>query len=180
MATTFSNHIHRRSIWKIFQCKSSSLQIAMKEQDRSLMKQFIDLRSTILQLRCVLEMHSSNSDVSSYGGSNISLDDTLNAGSPILNRKYLSVDMEATEFRSRTCSLLTPRKAPITRIKWKSNEYIWLPGAVPGWFSRQVVKVTKRMNITIRYFKTLCTAAFAYNWRYKKKTNKPNHYYFMS
>jgi hypothetical protein len=46
----------------------------MKEQDRSLMKQFIDLRSTIVQLRCMYEFQRSNSDISSLSGSNYSLD----------------------------------------------------------------------------------------------------------
>ncbi|XP_060076663.1 uncharacterized protein LOC132556294 [Ylistrum balloti] len=100
----------------------------MKEQDKSLMKQFIDLRSTIVQLRCMFEVHSSSSDISSMSGSNMSLDDLLRPGSPMGSPNHLSpiadID-ESTEFRSRTSSLLTPsRKSPITRIKWKSNEFI--------------------------------------------------------
>ncbi|KAK3090082.1 hypothetical protein FSP39_009003 [Pinctada imbricata] len=98
--------------------------IAMKEQDKNLMKQFIDLRSTIKQLRCILEMQSSNSDISSMGGSNMSLDDVLASGSPVIKNSYLAPEYEMTEFRSRTSSLLTPKKTPVTRIKWKSNEFI--------------------------------------------------------
>lgn len=96
----------------------------MKEQDKYLMKQFIDLRSTIKQLRCILEMQSSNSDISSMGGSNMSLDDVIVSGSPVIRNSYLTPEYEMTEFRSRTSSLLTPKKTPVTRIKWKSNEFI--------------------------------------------------------
>ncbi|XP_069127646.1 uncharacterized protein [Argopecten irradians] len=101
----------------------------MKEQDKSLMKQFIDLRSTIVQLRCLFEVHSSSSDISSMSGSNMSLDDVLRPGSPMSSSNHLApiadID-ETTEFRSRTSSLLTPptKKSPVTRIKWKSNEFI--------------------------------------------------------
>ncbi|ESO92344.1 hypothetical protein LOTGIDRAFT_233117 [Lottia gigantea] len=45
----------------------------MKEQDKFLLKQFINLRTTILQLRCMYELHSSQSDVSSIDGSTCSL-----------------------------------------------------------------------------------------------------------
>ena len=93
----------------------------MKEQDRSLMKQFIDLRSTIVQLRCMYEFQRSNSDISSLSGSNYSLDESFR-NSPTPRNSYLEVD--GTEFRARTSSLLTPRKTHITHLKWRSNEYI--------------------------------------------------------
>lgn len=95
--------------------------LRMKEQDRSLMKQFIDLRSTIVQLRCMYEFQSSNSDISSLSGSNYSLDESFR-NSPTPRNSYLEVD--GTEFRARTSSLLTPRKTHITHLKWRSNEYI--------------------------------------------------------
>ncbi|KAL5022255.1 hypothetical protein ScPMuIL_001410 [Solemya velum] len=96
----------------------------MKEQDKSLMKQFIDIRSSILELRCFIEMYSSNSDISSFGGSTFSLDD-LGSPSPVNSPGVLSSpDVDVTEFRSRSASLLSPKHSPITRIKWKSNEYI--------------------------------------------------------
>jgi len=103
------------------------LQINMKEQDKSLMKQFIELRSTIVQLRCMYEFNSSCSDISSMSGSNMSLDDSLRTASPYGSPGLLSpihADLECLEFRSRTSSLLTPKRSPVTRIKWKSNEYI--------------------------------------------------------
>ena len=96
----------------------------MKEQDRSLMKQFIDLRSTIVQLRCLYEFQSSNSDISSMSGSNYSLDESFRNSPPLRNGFHGYLEVDGTEFRARTSSLLTPRRSQITHIKWRSNEYI--------------------------------------------------------
>lgn len=99
----------------------------MKEQDKSLMRQFINLRSTIVQLRYMFEFHSSNSDVSSIGGSNISLDEIHKSTSPPRSHHFLSPSDffdNSVEFRARTSSLLTPKRTPVTRIKWKSNEFL--------------------------------------------------------
>ncbi|GFS20382.1 hypothetical protein ElyMa_001569300 [Elysia marginata] len=55
----------------------------MKEQDKSLLKQFIELRASILQLRCLYDpdLHGSCSDVSSVGsGSTYSLNEPAGAG----------------------------------------------------------------------------------------------------
>lgn len=99
--------------------------LQMKEQDRSLMKQFIDLRSTIVQLRCMYEFQSSNSDISSLSGSNYSLDESYRISPPPKHQLHGYLDVDGgTEFRTRTNSLLTPRRTQITHLKWKSNEYI--------------------------------------------------------
>ncbi|XP_076088808.1 uncharacterized protein LOC143059206 [Mytilus galloprovincialis] len=98
--------------------------LQMKEQDRSLMKQFIDLRSTIVQLRCMYEFQSSNSDISSLSGSNYSLDESYRHSPPLRHGLNGHLEVEGTEFRARTSSLLTPRRSNITHIKWRSNEYI--------------------------------------------------------
>ncbi|KAL3868786.1 hypothetical protein ACJMK2_041547 [Sinanodonta woodiana] len=94
----------------------------MKLQDRALMRQFIHLRSGIIQLRCLYELNSSNSDLS-YDGSNLSLDGSVTS---ISQNGYLSSsELEPVEFRGRTSSLLAPKRThSITRIKWASNEYI--------------------------------------------------------
>lgn len=101
--------------------------ILMKEQDKALMKQFINLRSGIVQLRCLYEMTSSNSDISE-DGSCFSLDELRSAGPYAVQNGFLvNPDLEMTEFRARTTSLLSPRGRkwrPVTKIKWKSNEYI--------------------------------------------------------
>ncbi|KAK3599810.1 hypothetical protein CHS0354_022375 [Potamilus streckersoni] len=96
--------------------------ILMKLQDRALMKQFIHLRSGIIQLRCLYELNSSNSD-NSFDGSNLSLDGSITS---ISQNGYLSSsELEPIEFRGRTSSLLTPKRThSVTRIKWASNEYI--------------------------------------------------------
>ena len=99
----------------------------MKEQDKTLMKQFINLRSGIVQLRCLYEMNGSNSDVSQEG-SCFSLDELRTSSPHTLHNGYLAnPELEMTEFRTRTTSLLSPRGrkwGPVTKIKWKSNEYI--------------------------------------------------------
>lgn len=96
----------------------------MKEQDKSLMKQFVTLRSKILQLRCIYDLEGSYSDLSLDENS---LDDR--SDSPYLspNDALGGSDVEMTGFRSRTSSLLIPERektGPITRIKWKSHEYL--------------------------------------------------------
>lgn len=57
--------------------------LEMKEQDKSLLKQFIELRASILQLRCLydLDLHGSCSDISSVGsGSTYSLNEPGGCG----------------------------------------------------------------------------------------------------
>lgn len=94
-----------------------SLQLQMKEQDKSLLKQFIELRANILQLRCMYEYHSSNSDVSSLEGSTASLNDA--------HKRRHKLPRCDSDFTSRTKSLLSLQGSPrCTRIKWRSDEYI--------------------------------------------------------
>ena len=99
----------------------------MKEQDKALMKQFINLRSGIVQLRCLYEPNGSNSDVSQER-SCFSLDELRTSSPHTLYNGYLAnPELEMTEFRARTTSLLSPREwtcGPVTKIKWKSNEYV--------------------------------------------------------
>ena len=99
----------------------------MKEHDKALMKQFINLRSGIVQLRCLYEMNGSNSDVSQEG-SCFSLDELRTSSPQTLQNGYLAnPELEMTEFRARTTSLLFPRarkRGPVTKTKWKNNEYM--------------------------------------------------------
>ncbi|XP_046584658.1 uncharacterized protein LOC124291652 [Haliotis rubra] len=91
--------------------------LQMKEQDKSLLKQFIELRANILQLRCMYEYHSSNSDVSSLEGSTASLNDA--------HKRRHKLPRSDSDFTSRTKSLLSLQGSPrCTRIKWRSDEYI--------------------------------------------------------
>ncbi|XP_012939953.1 uncharacterized protein LOC106012228 [Aplysia californica] len=88
----------------------------MKEQDKSLLKQFIELRASILQLRCLYDMHGSCSDVSSLDGSTFSLNEQ--AKSPRLRRIVLESDM----FLKPSISL--PNSPRVARFKWKSDEFL--------------------------------------------------------
>ncbi|XP_053395079.1 uncharacterized protein LOC123524204 [Mercenaria mercenaria] len=100
--------------------------VIMKQQDKSLMKQFVTLRSKILQLRCIYDLSDSYSDLS-LDASTHSLDDRPESPYLSPNGNLGNPDIEMTEFRSRTSSLLIPRSqkaGPITRIKWKSHEYL--------------------------------------------------------
>lgn len=93
----------------------------MKEQDKELMKQFVTLRSKLLQLRCLYEVHSSNSDLS-LDGSVLSLDESADSAD------YLDTSGIEVDYRSRSSSLLMTEcpisNGPVTRIRWKSNEYL--------------------------------------------------------
>ena len=103
------------------------LQISMKEQDKALMKQFINLRSGIVQLQCLYKLNGIYSDVSQER-SCFSLDELGSSSPHTVHNGYLAnLELEMTEFRARTTSLLSPRErkcGPVTKIKWKSNEYI--------------------------------------------------------
>lgn len=96
-------------------------QIIMKEQDKELMKQFVTLRSRIFQLRCMYEVHSSNSDLS-LDDSMLSLDEMTE------NCDYLDTCELESDFRTKTSPLFIRRcpysGGPVTRIRWKSNEYL--------------------------------------------------------
>ena len=112
----------------VFKCQCFLLQMIMKEQDKVLMKQFVNLRSQIVQLRSIYDVTSSNSDIS-QDGSTISIDDVPsepNSPQPRCNESELGPDLDLTEFGGRTTSMLSPsrRNGAVTRIKWKSNEYI--------------------------------------------------------
>ncbi|XP_059178318.1 uncharacterized protein LOC131957588 [Physella acuta] len=89
--------------------------LQMKEQDKSLLKQFKDLRASILQLRCIYTMHSSCSDVSSLEGSTYSLNEP--AKSPRLRRL-----MQDT--RSNKLSVSLPSSPLVERFKWTTDHYI--------------------------------------------------------
>ena len=99
----------------------------MKEQDKALIKQFINLRSGIVQLRCFYEVNGSSTDVSEEGSS-LSMDELGTSSHHTLHGGNLTEpELQMTEFRARTTSLLSPRGrrgGPVTKIKWKSNEYI--------------------------------------------------------
>ncbi|KAL4235973.1 hypothetical protein ACF0H5_004361 [Mactra antiquata] len=98
--------------------------VIMKEQDKALVRQFVTLRSKIMQLRCMFDLNDSYSDLS-LEDSTYSVDDFTDGTQA---NDYLSnPDMDSTDFRERTASLLIPRNeklGPITRIKWKSHEYL--------------------------------------------------------
>lgn len=98
-----------------------SLQVILRKDDIKLLRRFLDLHTTMMELKWVYESANSVSDVSSYNGSNMSLDDVMNAP----RNCCLTSDEQDTQFRERTTSLLIPRKSRVTRIRWKSNEIIW-------------------------------------------------------
>lgn len=98
-----------------------SLQVILRKDDIKLLRRFLDLHATMMELKWVYESANSVSDVSSYNGSNMSLDDVMNAP----RNCCLTSDEQDTQFRERTTSLLIPRKSRVTRIRWKSNEIIW-------------------------------------------------------
>lgn len=75
----------------------------------------------MMELKWLYEGACSMSDVSSYNGSNMSLDDVMESSVD----HCISNDVHDTEFRERTTSLQIPRKSRVTRIRWKSNEIIW-------------------------------------------------------
>ncbi|XP_041356820.1 uncharacterized protein LOC121374014 [Gigantopelta aegis] len=98
--------------------------LQMKEQDKCLLKQFVDLRASILQLRCMYQLQGSTPDVSSLEGSTTSLTDVAakhrkcHVGIPRADSDFL-------DFSSRTKSLMSLQNSPqFTRLKWKSDEFI--------------------------------------------------------
>lgn len=101
----------------------------MKEQDRALCRRFVSLRSSILQLQCRCDLHSSTSDLSTdtLDNSSFSLDERRDSPCSSPGGFMASPVLDLTEFRSRTSSLLLPQEcrcAPILRIKWKSDDYL--------------------------------------------------------
>ena len=76
----------------------------MKEQDKALMKQLINLRSGIVQLRCLYELNGSNSDVSQEGSCCL-FNELRTFSSHTLHNGYLAnPELEMTEFRARATS----------------------------------------------------------------------------
>ncbi|XP_061192735.1 uncharacterized protein LOC133200936 [Saccostrea echinata] len=94
--------------------------VILRKDDIRLMRRFFELHSAMMELRWVYEGASSMSDVSSYNGSNMSLDDVSESSIDY----HISNEEHDTEFRERTTSLQIPRKSRVTRIRWKSNEII--------------------------------------------------------
>lgn len=94
--------------------------VILRKDDIKLLRRFLDLHATMMELKWVYESANSVSDVSSYNGSNMSLDDVIFAP----RDSCLTIDEQDTQFRERTTSLLIPRKSRVTRIRWKSNEII--------------------------------------------------------
>lgn len=92
----------------------------MRKDDIKLMRRFLDLHAAMMELKWLYEGACSMSDVSSYNGSNMSLDDVMESSVD----HCISNDVHDTEFRERTTSLQIPRKSRVTRIRWKSNEII--------------------------------------------------------
>ncbi|KAH9509731.1 hypothetical protein Btru_044367 [Bulinus truncatus] len=90
--------------------------LQMKEQDKSLQKQFIELRTSILQLRCLYEMHSSYSDVSSLEGSTYSLNEPVK--SPKIKHLMLGND------GVNKLSVSLPSSPMVERFKWRNDEYM--------------------------------------------------------
>ncbi|WAR23200.1 hypothetical protein MAR_036869 [Mya arenaria] len=99
----------------------------MKKQDRAILRQFVALRTQIIQLQCHCDDFLSSTSDLSLAGSTFSLDDGPDGPYGRNGNFRCSPDLELTEFRERTSSLLLPgaRPArPVTRVKWKSNEYL--------------------------------------------------------
>ncbi|XP_062571462.1 uncharacterized protein LOC134233501 [Saccostrea cucullata] len=94
--------------------------VILRKDDIRLMRRFFELHAAMMELRWVYEGASSMSDVSSYNGSTMSLDDAMESSIDC----HVSNEEHATEFRERTTSLQIPRKSRVTRIRWKSNEIL--------------------------------------------------------
>nr|KAG5700758.1 hypothetical protein BaRGS_034961 [Batillaria attramentaria] len=93
--------------------------IQMKEQDKSLLKQFIDLRASILQLRCLYHYHGSTSDVNSLQGSTMSLNEARKSPR-LLHIARADSDMAVATSSLKATSL--PNSPQLFRFKWRSDE----------------------------------------------------------
>uniref|UniRef100_A0A0B7A353 Uncharacterized protein n=3 Tax=Arion vulgaris TaxID=1028688 RepID=A0A0B7A353_9EUPU len=89
--------------------------VHMKKQDMSLLKQFIQLQDSIVQLRYIYDINGSCSDISSLDGSTYSLNEQIK--SPKLPRFLLN---------GNSCmnkpSISLPNSPRTTRCKWRTNE----------------------------------------------------------
>ncbi|KAK6188194.1 hypothetical protein SNE40_004426 [Patella caerulea] len=120
--TTESRESREKDLRAAFDWVKQQLAI-MKEQDKSLLKQFISLRTTILQLRCLHEIYSSQSDISSIDGSTCSLN------SPRVRHRYHRTPdrnhIHFMELSLKTKSLLfLPEPNTVKTLKWKSDEIL--------------------------------------------------------
>lgn len=96
----------------------------MKEQDKVLLKRFIELRASILQLRCMYDVLGSTSDLSSMDGSSVSLNEARK--SPRM-RSFVRTETEAVlsgEMYRATSSLSLPCSPQLARLRWKSDNLI--------------------------------------------------------
>lgn len=96
----------------------------MKEQDKVLLKRFIELRASILQLRCMYDVLGSTSDLSSMDGSSVSLNEARK--SPRM-RSFVRTESEAVlsgEMYRATSSLSLPCSTQLARLRWKSDNLI--------------------------------------------------------
>ncbi|CAL1529843.1 unnamed protein product [Lymnaea stagnalis] len=91
--------------------------LLMKEQDKSLQRQFIELRTSILQLRCVYAIQGSYSDISSLEGSTYSLNE------PIKSPKMQHLVLEGDRFLNKL-SISLPSSPIVERFKWRNDDYM--------------------------------------------------------
>lgn len=96
----------------------------MKEQDKVLLKRFIELRASILQLRCMYDVMGSTSDLSSMDGSSLSLNEVRKTTRMRnLVRTESDAMMSGGMFKA-TSSLSLPCSPQLSRLRWKSDDLI--------------------------------------------------------
>ncbi len=91
-------------------------QVELKEQDKSLLKQFNELRASIFQLRCDSDLHSSCSDVSSLAGSTFSLNESVKT--PEVRRLVVDHELYLKP------SLSLPNSPRVARFRWTSQDFL--------------------------------------------------------
>ncbi|KAL8612711.1 hypothetical protein ACOMHN_025362 [Nucella lapillus] len=92
--------------------------VQMKEQDKVLLKRFIELRANILHLRC---MYGSASDICSMDGSTVSLNEMRKP------TRMRSTDSDVTlsgGLYSATSSLSLPCSPQLSRLRWRSDDFM--------------------------------------------------------
>ncbi|KAK7100313.1 hypothetical protein V1264_023288 [Littorina saxatilis] len=98
--------------------------VQMKEQDKVLLKRFIELRASILQLRCMYDVMGSTSDLSSMDGSSLSLNEVRKTTRMRnLVRTESDAMMSGGMFKA-TSSLSLPCSPQLSRLRWKSDDLI--------------------------------------------------------
>ncbi|XP_076440694.1 uncharacterized protein LOC143280074 [Babylonia areolata] len=91
----------------------------MKEQDKVLLKRFIELRANILQLRC---MYGSASDICSMDGSSVSLNEMRKPTSTSMRSADSDAMLSGGRMYAAPSSLSLPCSPQLSRLRWRSDE----------------------------------------------------------